>query len=159
MDVQHLGLFEVDLPEYGRAALGRALLEVWQHVFDDGHTDMVGVSICAATSRSHLIHEGIQPIVVGPSHEAVQSFAGQELIRTLYALGFPVELVTLGVLRHGQFDGVEALAAFLRLYHVRASWLEAHPTEVLFSNIEADTGLASKFDWTLLLPESEFNGN
>jgi len=166
LDCPNWALMEVVIPEYERNGLGCALLKVVRYHFTDiGKFGAEGVSICADSSRGHMIYSDMAPRFVGCSHEEAQAEAPNEVLKSLYLLGLPVELVTLGALRYENFDSLNKLADFIKMYHRRASWIEAHPIEVAFANLEAfpagaDTHLlaqlgsyGSAFDWPRLIPE------
>lgn len=157
VDVEHQSLVLVDLPEYARNGLGRALLgRVVRYHFDDiGAFGSEGMSIGADTSRGFLIYKDMNPVVVGKTHAEAQVASGapEATIKALYQRGLPIELVTLGALRHGDYDSVDALVAAVEEYHARASWMELHPVETRFQNIEALTGNETAFEWDRLLPE------
>jgi hypothetical protein len=148
VDLPNLSLVEVDLPEYERNGLGRALLKVIRYNFEDiGQYGVEGMSIGADSSRGQMVYADMNPVLVGLTHSQVQEEAPTELIKMLYERQLPLELVTLAVLRRTQFDGIESLVKFVEMYHQRASWLERHPVEVRFANIEAMTGHPVAFDW------------
>ena len=154
VDVPNLSLVEVDLPEYERNGLGRALLKVVRYHFEDiDKHGAEGMSIGANSSRGQMIYADMNPVVVGQTHTEVQEKAPAEVVKALYQRGLPIELVTLGALRHAQFPNIDELVKFIDLYHKRASWMESHPVEVRFANIEAMTGDAAVFDWPRLIPE------
>lgn len=153
-DVPNLSLVEVDLPEYERNGLGRALLKVVRYHFKDINQYIAeGTSIVATISHGQLIYADMHPVVVGETHTEAQMKAPTEVVKALYQRGLPIELVTLGALRHAQFPSVDELAQFIDMYHKRASWMESHPVEVRFANIEALEGNAVVFDWPRLIPE------
>lgn len=154
VDVPHLSLVEVDLPEYERNGLGRALLKVVRYHFEDyDKRGAEGMSIGANSSRGHMIYADMNPVVVGHTHTEVQEKAPAEVVQALYRRGLPIELVTLGALRHAQYQNIDELVQFIGLYHKRASWMESHPVEVHFANIRAMTGDAAMFDWPRLIHE------
>ncbi len=156
VDVGHQSLVLVDLPEYARNGLGRALLgRVVRYRFDDIDAfGSEGMSIGADTSRGFLIYADMHPVVVGTTHTEAQAASGapDATIEALYKRGLPIELVTLGALRHAEFETVDALVANIEAYHARASWMELHPVETRFQNIEALAGNEAQFDWDRLLP-------
>lgn len=154
VDVPNLALVEVDLPEYERNGLGRALLKVVRYHFENiDKYGAEGMSIGASSSRGQMIYADMNPVVVGQTHSEVQDKAPADVIKALYQHGLPIELVTLGALRHAQFATVDQLIAFIDMYYKRASWMESHPVEVRFANIEALTGDTAIFDWPRLIPE------
>lgn len=153
VDLPNMALVEVDLPEYARNGLGRALMKVMRYQFTDlGAFGVEGMSLCAETSRGQMIYEDMNPQMVGLTHTEVQNRAPKELIKSLYAGNLPIEMITLAALRHQDFPDLDALVAFLDKYHRRASWLESHPVEVRFANLEAEfTGEAVQFPWFRLV--------
>jgi hypothetical protein len=155
-DIPHQALVLVDLPEYARNGLGRALLgRVVRYHFEDIDTfGAEGMSIGADTSRGFLIYEDMNPVVVGQNHQDAQEKSGApaDVIRALYQRGLPPELITLGALRAKDFGSTEELIAFVERYHARATWMELHPVEVRFQNIEVETGDDGVFDWDRLIP-------
>jgi len=154
-DLPHLSLVLVDLPEYSRNGLGRALMKVVRYHFQDIDTfGCEGMSIGADTSRGMMIYEDMNPIIVGQSHDEAQAKfnVSAEVIKALYQRKLPIELVTLAALRAGEFATTEQLVEFVEMYHARASWMELHPVEVRFQNIEAEMGDKATFDWARLLP-------
>lgn len=156
VDLPNLSLVEVDLPEYERNGLGRVLLKVVRYNFEDiGKYGVEGMSIGADSSRGQMIYEDMNPVLVGLTHTEAQAKAPAEIVKALYQKGLPLELVTLGALRHAEFESIDALAMFIEMYHHRASWMEVHPVEVRFANIEAMTGDTAVFDWSRLIPASE----
>lgn len=151
IDLPNLSLVEVDLPEYERNGLGRVLLKIVRYDFEDiGQYGVEGMSIGADSSRGQMVYEDMNPIVVGLTHSEAQSKAPPDVVSALYKSGLPLELVTLGALRHAQFPNIETLIEFIDMYHLRSSWMEVHPVEVRFSNIEAMTGVPTVFDWSRL---------
>jgi hypothetical protein len=151
-DLPHLAFVEVDVPEYTRSGLGRVLMRVVRYHFQDiDKYGVEGMSLGADSSRGHMIYEDMNPTVVGMSHEEIQSRVPGDVLKPLYAEGLSVELVSLAVLRHARFASAAELLAEVSQFHRRASWLEAHPVEVRFANIEAASGEASAFDWERLL--------
>lgn len=151
VDVPNLSLVEVDLPEYNRNGLGRALLKVVRYQFTDIEKfGAEGLVIGADSSRGHIVYADMNPQVVGMTHTEVQDRAPAEIIKALYQRKLPIELVSLGALRYAQFKTVDALVDFIDRYHARASWMEIHPVEVRFSNIEG-----TPFDWASVLPSAK----
>jgi hypothetical protein len=129
-------LLEVELPEYERAGLGRALLRVLRYKFTDLNTFAVeGGALCANGSRKIMVYADMNPVWVGNNHTEAQSRAPKELLQRLYGERIPVEYVTLGALRYEQFPDYIQLAAFIQRYHEKASWIEANPIAVMFENI------------------------
>lgn len=157
-DAPNMALVEVDVPEYARNGLGRCLLKVVRYHFEDIDKHGVeGLSIGADSSRGHMIYSDMNPVVVGHTHSEAQAHAGtpDRVLKALYQRHYPMELVTLGALRHAQFDGdIDKLAEFVESYHRRASWMETHPVEVRFQNIEAQSGEPMPFDWESILSKS-----
>ncbi len=127
VDIAHQSLVLVDLPEYARNGLGRALLGrvVRYHFADLDAYGSEGMSIGADTSRGFLIYKDMNPVVVGKTHAEAQANSGapDALIKELIQRGLPIELVTLGALRHDDFDSVDTLVADIEQYHARASWM------------------------------------
>lgn len=153
-DAPNLALVEVDLPEYERNGLGRALLKVVRfHFTDIGAYGIEGLSVGADSSRGIMVYEDMNPRVVGLTHSQAQADAPPELVRALFQAKLPNELITIGALRHAQFGSANSLIEFIRMYHARASWMEVHPAEVRLQNMEALIGAPSEFDWARLLPE------
>lgn len=151
-DAPSMSLIEVDLPEYTRNGLGRVLMKVIRYEFTDiKQFGLEGMSIGADTSRGHMIYEDMNPVVVGATHSEAQAKAPAEVVKMLYQQGLPLELVTLGALRHAEFPTDAELLGFLEKYHARASWMETHSVEVRFSNLAALTGDEEVFDWDRLL--------
>lgn len=154
-DAPSMSLIEVDLPEYARNGIGRALMRVMRyHLADAGCFALEGVSIAADSSRGHVIYQDMNPVVLGSSHAEIQAAAPPELIAELYQQGLPIELVTLGALRCRHFDGSVELLEFIDKYHGRASWMEAHALDVIFSNLTAADGDNEEFNWNYLLKEN-----
>lgn len=152
VDFPNLSLVEVDLPEYERNGLGRVLLKVVRYHFENiGQYGVEGMSIGADSSRGQMIYEDMNPVLVGNNHIEAQSKAPDEIIKALYQKGLPLELVTLGAIRHAQFKTIDELVKFIEMYHQRSSWMEVHPVEVRFANIEAMTGDTAVFDWARLI--------
>lgn len=148
VDVPNLALIEVDLPEYARNGLGRALLQVVRYHFQDiDRYGAEGMSIGADSSRGHMIFADMNPVVVGLTHSAAQQCAPWDTLKALSQLDLPHELITLGALRCKQFDSIKKLLAFIELYYQRATWIEANPLEVRFSNFAAESGDSAPFDW------------
>ena len=139
--------------QYQRNGLGRALLKVVRYRFTDiNQYGVEGLSVGAGSSRGHMVYADMNPVLVGHSHIEVQGKHSKAVVEGLLQKGYPLELVTLGALRAQQFDGdIDSIAAFLEMYHARASWMETHATEVRFSNLEAQGGAAKPFDWGRLL--------
>lgn len=156
VDIGHQSLVLVDLPEYARNGLGRALIGrvVRYHFSDIDAYGAEGLSIGADTSRGFLIYKDMNPVVVGKTHAEAQAHSGapETTLQALYQRDLPIELVTLGALRHAEFATVDDLVAHIEAYHARASWMELHPVETRFQNIEAQTDSEATFDWEHLLP-------
>lgn len=154
VDMPDATLVEVDLPEYERNGLGRALLKVVRYYFEDLNCYGVeGMSIGADTSRGFMIYEDMKPRVVGATHSEALEHAPPDLVKALFAKKLPMELITLGVLRRDDFPDVEALLEFIEMYHQRASWMESHPCEVHMSNVESETGDRAVFDWPRIVAD------
>lgn len=158
-DFPHLSLVEVDVPAYERNGLGRALLKVVRYEFTDIETFGVeGMSVAADSSGGYVVYEDMNPVLVGRNYaEAQASCADQSIVRELYARKLPMELVTLGALRASQFTNIDELVSFIAMYRARASWMELHPVQVRFADIEAQTGSPAVFDWDRLLMDSKGN--
>lgn len=141
-------LVELSLPEYEAAGLGKALCRV-RPFHTSGSEPISGAfarSICADSSRLFVVTTDQEPNVLGQSHDEVQARVSSETVRHLYDLGFPIELVTLGVTRADQFETLDQLADFVRLYHRRSSWLEGHPLDVAIATMESRLGATLVFD-------------
>lgn len=150
-DAPNLALVEVDLPEYQRNGLGRALLKVVRFHFTD--TDQFGVeglSVGADSSRGIMVYEDMNPRIVGITHLEAQSSAPADIVKVLYQAKLPPELITIGALRAAQYPSIDSLLEFIKTYHARASWMEVHPAEVRLQNMEASIGAPTAFDWTRL---------
>lgn len=152
-DAPQLALVQVDLPEYANSGLGRALLSVIRYEFTDLDSvfGVEGMSVGADSSRGMMVYKDMQPTVVAASHNELHE-RNPELANALRTQGFPPELISIGVLRAAEtetsFDG---LCRFIEVYHARASWIESHPVEVKFANLEAMSG-GSGIQWSRVLP-------
>ncbi|WP_157122581.1 hypothetical protein [Bordetella flabilis] len=100
-----------------------------------------------------MVTAEMQPTVLGETHAEIQARAPQQTVRYLFDLGLPIELVSLGASRAQQFDTLDGLAAFVRLYHQRSSWLEGHPLDVAIAKLEHQSGAALVFDGSRLFCE------
>lgn len=148
VDMATASLVEVELPEYERNGLGKALLKVVRYYFEDLDAYGVeGMSIGADTSRGFMIYEDMKPVVAGKTHRDAMASAPPGLVKALIHRGLPIELVTLGVLRSSEFKSVDKLISFIEMYHQRASWMESHPFDVHLANVESETGDVAVFDW------------
>ena len=157
VELPNLALVEVDLPEYQRNGLGRALLKVVRYNFTDlNKLGAEGLSICADRSTGHVVYADMNPTVVG-SHDEIQKRLPQDLRESLYQRKYTIEMVSLAALRHDQFGDLEKTIAFIELYRRRATWMETHTTEVRFANVEESMGLGEAFDWALI--EGDGDGN
>ena len=153
-DATQLSLVRVDLPEYAQSGLGRALLSVMRYEFTDlaGKFGVEGMSVGANSSRGIMVYEDMKPEVVASGHAELHN-RNPELAQALRNRGYPPELVSIGVLRDGETQTVfESLCRFIDVYHARASWIESHPVEVRFSNLEAMAGSAG-INWKRVLPD------
>lgn len=150
-DAPQLSLVEVDLPEYTAAGLGRALLSVMRYEFTDlGKFGVEGMSVGAETSRGTMVYEDMRPALVAASHAELHAKA-PEVAAALRAKGYPPELVSIGVLRAADGRSVEELCTVIERYVERASWLESHPVEVKFANLDVLAG-GRGVDWDRVLP-------
>lgn len=123
-DAPNQSLIEVDLAEYEERGLGKALMKVVRYRFVDiGQYGLEGISIGADTSRGKIIYADMSPVLVG-THFAVQSKVPADVIRALYQRKLPFELITLGALRHDQFESLDELVQFIEMYHKCASTIE-----------------------------------
>lgn len=152
-DAQQLALVRVDLPEYANSGLGRALLSVMRYEFTDldGKFGLEGMSVGADSSRGVMVYADMQPEVVATSHSELHE-RNPELAEALRKRGYPPELISIGVLRASETDtSFEGLCRFVEVYHARSSWIESHPVEVKFANLEAMAG-GSGIHWDRVLP-------
>jgi hypothetical protein len=147
-------LVELKLPEYEAAGLGKALCRTRAfHCIESGAKGAFARSICADSSRMLVVTSDMEPTVLGQTHDEIQTSASQEVVRRLFDLYMPIELVTLGASRASQFSMLENLIDFVRLYHRRASWLEANPLDVAIANLESHAGAPLVFDGARLFCE------
>lgn len=159
VDLPSFSLVEVDIPEYARSGLGRALLRVVRYYFEDiGAYGVEGMSIGARSSRAHVIYADMNPELIGYSHKSVHELLPFELITKLLQRGYSRELISLAAVRHKSLPGIEELSSFLELYEQRASWIERHPLQVAVSNLDALRGVGGAFDWRELLPAQNERG-
>lgn len=152
-DAPQLALVQVDLPEYAYSGLGRALLGVIRYQFTDlgGIFGVEGMSVGADSSRSLMVYKDMNPTLVAASHTELHK-RNPELAEALRKHGFPPELISVGVLQAAETDtSFEGLTHFVEVYHARASWIESHPVEVKFANLEAMSG-GSGIQWSRVLP-------
>jgi hypothetical protein len=91
--------------------------------------------VSANGSRSITVYADMNPVWVGNNHTEAQSRAPKDLLRWLYGERIPIEYVTLGALRYEQYPDYSDLAEFIMRYQKKASWIEAHPLEVVFENL------------------------
>lgn len=147
-DAPQLSLVQVDLPEYTSSGLGRVLLSVMRYQFvdlDDAF-GVEGMSVGADSSRGIMVYQDMRPEVVASSHAELHQ-RDPELARRLGVRGYPPELISIGVLKGGQSDmPFDQLCQFLDVYHARASWIETHPVQVKFANLEGG------INWERVLP-------
>ena len=147
-DAPQLSLVQVDLPEYTSSGLGRVLLSVMRYQFvdlDDAF-GVEGMSVGADSSRGIMVYQDMRPEVVASSHAELHQ-RDPELARRLGVRGYPPELISIGVLKGGQSDiPFDQLCQFLNVYHARASWIETHPVQVKFANLEGG------INWARALP-------
>ncbi|WP_323025748.1 hypothetical protein [Castellaniella sp.] len=150
-------LVELTLPEYSAAGLGRVLCRTrpFRIRDDEGQTGTFARSICADTSRLLVVTAEMEPTVLGQSHDEIQARAPREALKHLFDAGLPIELVTLGATRAEQFETLDLLAEFVRLYHRQASWLEGHPLDVAIARLELESrpGASLVFEGTRLFCE------
>ena len=152
-DAPQLSLVQVDLPEYANSGLGRALLSVIRYEFTDlgGAFGVEGMSVGADSSRGMMVYKDMQPTVVAASHAELHA-RNAELAESLRKVNLPPELISIGVLRAAEAAmSFEDLYRFIEVYHARASWIESHPVEVKFANLEAMSG-GSGIQWSRVLP-------
>jgi len=148
-------IIELSLPEYDAAGLGRVLCRSrgFSASGANGVAGTLARSMCADTSRLFVVTAEMQPTVIGQAHDEIQALAPRATVRHLFDVGFPIELVSLGACRAAQFPDLDQLTAFVRLYHERASWLEAHPLDVAIAKLESQLGAALVFDGARLFCE------
>ena len=150
-------IVELALPEYAAAGLGRALCRARPFRIKDreGQTGTFARSICADTSRLLVVTEDMAPTVLGQAHDEIQARSSHGTLKHLFDAGFPIELVTLGATRADQFETLDLLTEFVRLYHRQASWLESHPLDVAIARLELESrpGASLVFEGTRLFCE------
>lgn len=150
-DAPQQALVEVDLPEYTSSGLGRVLLRVMRYdVADLGVFALEGMSVGAQSSRGIVVYKDMNPTVVGTSFIEV-SAKRPEVADALRKRGYPPALVAIGVLRSDSFGNFDHLVQMVDVYAARASWLESHPVEVKFVNLEVMAG-GDGVDWERVLP-------
>ena len=152
-DAPQLALVRVELPEYTHSGLGRVLLSVMRYEFIDldSKFGIEGMSVGADSSRGIMVYEDMQPEVVAMSHTELHQ-RNPELADKLRKNGYPPELISIGLLHAGESDSTfEGVCDFIDVYHTRASWIEAHPVEVRFSNLEVMAG-GGGINWERVLP-------
>ncbi len=152
-DAPQLSLVRVDLPEYANSGLGRVLLSVMRYEFTDldGKFGVEGMSVGADSSRGIMVYRDMQPEIVAKSHAELHE-RNPELAEKLRAKGYPPELISIGVLRASETDSsFDGLCRFIDVYHARASWIETHPVEVRFANLEVMAG-GTGINWERVLP-------
>ena len=87
-------------------------------------------------------------MVVGALH----LLGSDGVVEKLRAKGYPPELISIGVLRASETDSsFDGLCRFIDVYHARASWIETHPVEVRFANLEVMAG-GTGINWERVLP-------
>lgn len=146
-----LPFVELELPEYAAAGLGKAFCRAKR--FRCGATGQYGYiarSICADSSRFLIVTSQMRPVVLGHTHDELQTGAPKDWLLALYDQGMPIDLVSLAAVRAKQFQQLDELVEFVGLYHERASWLEAHPLDVAITNLESQSGAAIVFDGSRL---------
>ena len=152
-DAPQLSLVRADLPEYANSGLGRVLLSVMRYEFTDldGKFGVEGMSVGADSSRGIMVYQDMQPEIVAKSHAELHE-RNPELAEKLRAKGYPSELISIGVLRASETDSsFDGLCRFIDVYHARASWIETHPVEVRFANLEVMAG-GTGINWERVLP-------
>ena len=152
-DAPQLSLVRVDLPEYANSGLGRVLLSVMRYEFTDldGKLGVEGMSVGADSSRGIMVYRDMQPEIVAKSHAELHE-RNPEFAEKLRAKGYPPELISIGVLRASETDSsFDGLCRFIDVYHARASWIETHPVEVRFANLEVMAG-GTGINWERVLP-------
>ena len=152
-DAPQLSLVRADLPEYANSGLGRVLLSVMRYEFTDldGKFGVEGMSVGADSSRGIMVYQDVQPEIVAKSHAELHE-RNPELAEKLRAKGYPPELISIGVLRASETDSsFDGLCRFIDVYHARASWIETHPVEVRFANLEVMAG-GTGINWERVLP-------
>ena len=152
-DAPQLSLVRVDLPEYANSGLGRVLLSVMRYEFTDldGKFGVEGMSVGADSSRGIMVYLDMQPEIVAKSHAELHE-RNPDLAEKLRAKGYPPELISIGVLRASETDSsFDGLCRFIDVYHARSSWIETHPVEVRFANLEVMAG-GTGINWERVLP-------
>ena len=152
-DAPQLSLVRADLPEYANSGLGRVLLSVMRYEFTDldGKFGVEGMSVGADSSRGIMVYRDMQPEIVAQSHATLHE-RNPDLAEKLRAKGYPPELISIGVLRASDADSsFDSLCRFIDVYHARASWIETHPVEVRFANLEVMAG-GIGINWERVLP-------
>lgn len=161
IDLPNMVYIEVDEPEYERNGLGRMVGKTLRYEFVDiGQYGCEAMSIGADSSRSHMIYEDMKPTVHGTFKDVEAK--SPELAKMLFTRNYGPEMVALGVLRGLALDvdpakpeDVSRLVNYLNKYHRRATWMEAHGTEVRMANMEALVGNPLPFDWVRIFPDVE----
>lgn len=151
-DAPQLSLVQVDLPEYTNSGLGRALLCVMRYEFADlGTFGVEGMSVGADSSRGIMVYQDMRPELMAMSHAELHK-RNVDLSEQLHRRRYPMELISIGLL-HADEESIsfEDLCQFIDIYYARASWIETHPVEVRFANLEVMAG-GKGIDWQCVLP-------
>ncbi len=152
-DAEQLSLVRVTLPEYTNNGLGFALLSVIRYKFLDlGAFGLEGRSVGADSSRGIIVYEDMAPVIVAGSHAGLHE-KSPELAQSLRRQGYSPDMISIGVLRamDEPSANLEEIMHFMDVYRARASWIESHPVEVRFANIEVMAG-GSGIDWERIFP-------
>lgn len=161
IDLPNMVIVELDVPEYERNGLGRMIAKTLRYEFQD--LDQFGceaMSIGADSSRAHMVYEDMKPRVLGTFTQVEE--LSPAIAKVLFERSYGPEMVALGVVRGLalgidpalQVD-VDRLLTDLARYHRRASWMESHPTEVRFANMEALVGEGAPFEWARIFPSGD----
>ncbi len=161
VDLPNMVIVELDVPEYERNGLGRMVAKTLRYEFQDlGQFGCEAMSIGADSSRAHMVYEDMKPRVLGTFAKVEEM--SPPIAKLLFERGYGPEMVALGVVRGlaldidvSRQDGVERLLLDLARYHRRASWMESHPTEVRFANMEALVGEGAPFEWARIFPSGD----
>jgi hypothetical protein len=161
VDLPNMVIVELDVPEYERNGLGRMLAKTLRYEFQDlNRFGCEAMSIGADSSRAHMVYEDMKPRVLGTFAQVEE--LSPAIAKVLFERKYGPEMVALGVVRGlaigtdpTRDEDVERLLTDLARYHRRASWMESHPTEVRFANMEALVGEGASFEWARIFPSGD----
>jgi hypothetical protein len=124
VDIPTGAIVELEVPEYTLNDLGCAVVEVERMYYSYLPQGVFGAEWGGL--HPEIIYTDMHPKILGLSHREVQDKAPAHVVQALRDQGFNEAGITLGAVRHAEFESIDDLASFIRMYQQRAQWLATH---------------------------------